>query len=121
MAVITTGSWVIFGGNTAERPLQTQPAQPPNDGSLQSIPPANLDTTEVPVTDLTTGDLVPEDVPGMLARANEYVRVGILEKGRRMVDPPGDNAVDLYLRVLSVDQENAEARAGLDQVAAPHG
>jgi hypothetical protein len=71
----------------------------------------------VPTTDLTGGTAAPTDVAGLLAQAREYVRVGIIERGRRLASPPGDNAIDLYLRVLSIDADNAEAQAGLTQIA----
>ena len=47
-----------------------------------------------------------------------HVRVGVVENGRRLASPEGDCAVDLYKRVLTVEPENPDALAGLNQSAA---
>jgi serine/threonine-protein kinase PpkA len=113
-AVIGIGAWMALGRDAAPvapapaPTVDTRPAQP-------AEPPAT--PSEVPTTDLTGGTATPTDVAGMLAQAREYVRVGIIERGRRLASPPGDNAIDLYLRVLSIDADNAEAQAGLGQIA----
>jgi hypothetical protein len=73
---------------------------------------------DVPVTDLTNGTAVPDDVAGLVERAKGYVRIGLVERGRRLASPPGDNAIDLFQRVLTLEPGNAEALAGLGQVAA---
>jgi tetratricopeptide (TPR) repeat protein len=112
-------AWWVLGSRDADpaptpTPNVQQPITPPVDpGAPSTEPPA-----EVPITDLTNGTAVPDDVAGLLERAKGYVRLGLVERGRRLASPPGDNAIDLFQRVLSLEPDNAEALAGLGQVAA---
>lgn len=68
-------------------------------------------------------DFVPQrvysraDIPELLERAAEMVRIGMVEQGRNLTSPPGDNAVDLYRSVLRLDPRNEQAKAGLEQIA----
>ena len=70
------------------------------------------------VVDLNVDGMAQADVAALLERAREYVRVGVVENGRRLASPEGDCAVDLYKRVLTVEPENPDALAGLNQIAA---
>lgn len=56
------------------------------------------------------------DPQQLLALADRYVAIGMAENGRRLSAPPGDNALDIYLQVLSLDPGNAAARAGLARI-----
>lgn len=57
----------------------------------------------------------------MLTQADTYMEYGTTSKedpGRRLVSPPGENAVDLYRKVLEEDPENQRAQAGLATISA---
>lgn len=57
------------------------------------------------------------DAAALIARAQEYVKIGLVENGRRLNEPEGDCATDLFKLVLAADPDNEEAKAGLSQVA----
>ncbi len=57
------------------------------------------------------------DAATLIARAQEYVKIGLVENGRRLNEPEGDCATDLFKLVLAADPDNEEAKAGLSQVA----
>jgi len=57
------------------------------------------------------------DAATLIARAQEYVKIGLVENGRRLNEPEGDCATDLFKMVLAADPGNEEAKAGLSQVA----
>ncbi len=57
------------------------------------------------------------DAATLIARAQEYVKIGLVENGRRLNEPEGDCATDLFKMVLAADPDNEEAKAGLSQVA----
>ncbi|MFN7551886.1 MAG: serine/threonine-protein kinase [Pseudomonadota bacterium] len=114
-------AWISFGGRSAQ-PLSstgTEPVAGPGPATVAAPAQAEPVPTpsEVPLTDLTDGEAGQQDVAALLATAQEYVRTGIVERGRRLAAPPGDNAIDLYLRVLQVEPGNAAAQAGLRQIA----
>jgi hypothetical protein len=111
--VVAVGGWLAFGRGGAE-PGDADVNVPPQPDTTTPV----TDPPTVPITDLGTSDNSSDDVAGMIARAGEYMKIGLVENGRRISSPPGDNAVDLYLRVLSIDADNAEAKAGLGQIAA---
>ncbi|HEX5757076.1 MAG TPA: hypothetical protein VFY12_12090, partial [Arenimonas sp.] len=53
-------------------------------------------------------------------QARTYKDYGLNDKtdpGRRLFFPQDDNALDLYLQVLQVDPQNAEAQQGLSEIA----
>jgi hypothetical protein len=83
------------------------------DTPVQPVATAPVDTSPEPVDVPITSD----DVAGLLAKAREYVKLGFMENGRRLVSPEGDSAVDLYRQVLAIDPTNADALAGLGQIA----
>jgi hypothetical protein len=109
------GAWVLFGSRA---PAPEPTPGPPRTTVAPSVAPAT--TIETPaVTDLGAQAPVPAgDVPELLARAQEYVKIGVTDNGRRLASPEGDCAIDLYRRVLEIEPGNAEARAGLGQIAA---
>lgn len=114
LLLAVVGWWVLGGRSappTAVAPAPAVPVAPAEPAPL----PAEL-PGDVPVTDLTGGSGTP-DVAALLATAQDYVRTGIVERGRRLASPPGDNAIDLYLRVLQIEPGNAQAEAGLQQIA----
>lgn len=76
---------------------------------------STADSIEIPVTDLTlvgNGELAE-----FLTKAKGYLKLGLVENGRRLSSPSGDCAVDLYWQVLRQDQGNVEAKTGLRQIA----
>ncbi len=114
LALAALGGWAMFGGKPAVETavvVTPEPVKP-------SEPQVDTSASEVPVTDLTNSAIADGDIAATLARAREYVRIGLVERGRRLASPPGDNAIDLFLRVQSIDRDNPEARAGLEQIAA---
>lgn len=120
--------WAVGGGGTllvavlgwsqwAQRPAPLPPMQ-----ESVSVGPGTEATGQVDPIDSPApaiGEAV-EDVDDLLARAREYVEVGLIESGRRLTwiqtESP-DNAVDLYRRVLELDPGNAAATAGLARIA----
>ncbi len=113
LTLVAIGGWAVFGGKPAERPDAVATPEP-----IRPAEPLVDDTpSEVPVTDLTSSGIGEGDLAATLAKAREYVRIGLVERGRRLSSPPGDNAIDLFLRVQALDRDNAEARAGLEQIA----
>jgi len=54
----------------------------------------------------------------LLLQAEAYMEQGFREQSRRLVSPPGENAVELFHEVLKLDPGNAQAAAGLDKIAA---
>ncbi|HRQ64396.1 MAG TPA: serine/threonine-protein kinase [Xanthomonadaceae bacterium] len=57
------------------------------------------------------------DIPELLQRADSMMREGMAEQGRYLTSPPGNNAVELFRIVLRLDNRNAQAQEGLDQIA----
>ncbi len=85
---------------------------------VEDTSPTEVETPPFP--DSPTPILIEGNVGELLAKANGYVAIGLLENGRRLTPqnaPPGDNAVDLYRRVLEVDPGNSEANEGLRRIA----
>ncbi len=107
--------WNTMGRKPAEPgvpPVTVVPAQPIDADATPPGPGGDAPDSSVPV--VGTGSA---DVPALLAQAREYVRMGITQNGRRLASPEGDCAVDLYRRALTLDPGNADAKAGLDQIA----
>lgn len=50
------------------------------------------------------------DAPDLLRLAEQKMSEG------KLVDPPGDNAFELYRQLLSIDPENAQAKQGLIEI-----
>jgi len=89
--------------------VEPTPSATPNIASTPTAP---------TIVDLNIDGMAEADVNALLERAREYVKVGVVENGRRLASPEGDCAVDLYKRVLTVEPDNPDARAGLGQIAA---
>lgn len=94
---------------TAESPAATDPA---GDSSAPELRKRLVDSTAA------EEEWVPELVPTpldstaeTLRRASEALAAGRVEQG-------DNNALSLYLSVLSTDPENAEAKAGVDKIVA---
>lgn len=87
--------------------------------------------TPVPVSDVTPPstpgpvisqpqpvDAASTEIPALLLQADTYKDYGTKQElSRRLTFPPGENAVDLYRRVLALDPANADAKRGLGDVA----
>jgi hypothetical protein len=57
----------------------------------------------------------------LLAQADAYKTYGttsMVDPGRQLTFPPDDSAVGLYNKVLGLEPDNAQAKAGLEEVAA---
>ncbi len=82
---------------------------------------AEVDTPTSNPTSSAAGFITPlpagSDAATLIARAQEYVKIGLVENGRRLNEPEGDCATDLFKLVLAADPENEDAKAGLSQVA----
>lgn len=58
------------------------------------------------------------DTPdALLLQAEAYMEQGFREQSRRLVSPPGENAVDLFNEILRTSPGNAAAERGLDRIA----
>jgi hypothetical protein len=120
VAVLAVAGWLLLGrgGDPAAGPDPGAPAPvaavPP---AVAPVAPQDAPPAEVPVTDLSGGATPPQGVAELIATAQGYVRTGIVDRGRRIASPPGDNAIDLYLRVLQIEPGNPQAEAGLQQIA----
>jgi serine/threonine-protein kinase PpkA len=90
------------GNGTTSNPIQMEvvaPVQP------------EIDVPK-PIDDPST------DIAMLVEQANAYKDVGFKEFGRKLVYPDGENAVELYHRVLAAEPGNAAAAQGLDEIAA---
>ncbi|MEO6065414.1 MAG: serine/threonine-protein kinase [Lysobacterales bacterium] len=57
------------------------------------------------------------DAATLIKRAQEYVEIGVVQNGRRLNEPEGDCATDLFKLVLAADPDNEDAKAGLSRIA----
>jgi serine/threonine-protein kinase PpkA len=110
LAVGIGGWWLLSGdGDVATAPAPTTATIGPDAGTL---PP------EVMIP--RTAEERLSDIEALLEQADSYRTYGTTSKeepGRKLVFPEGDNAVDLYLRVLDMDADNARAAAGLEEIS----
>jgi hypothetical protein len=123
LAVGGLGTWLALrGGEDAPGtapPLVAASTPTPAETPTASPSPYIVSTPSAPaVVDLNVDGNAEADIEALLSQARDYVKLGFLENGRRLASPEGDCAVDLYKRVLSVDPDNADAKAGLGQIAA---
>ncbi len=95
--------------SVAPSPVDAQVDDPAPDEPAEPMP------EEPPVDALARAGGDPEL---LLDLAERYVAIGMTQGGRRLSAPPGDNALDIYLQVLSIDPQNIEARAGLQRIGA---
>ena len=110
-----------------ETELATETVTPPVDSTQANVDPAGTEASSGEIVDLgndvaTDGNATPTllvqgDVGTLLAKAREYVEIGLVSSGRRFTSPPGDNAVEIYHAVLRQDPGNVEAANGLTRIA----
>jgi hypothetical protein len=125
-AIVATGVgvWLMTRGDDASvvpaAVVQVDPAATPSASPSPTSEPGATEPTpampeEPPADALSRAAGDPER---LLNLAERYVAIGMTQSGRRLSAPPGDNALDIYLQVLSLDPQNAEARAGLQRIGA---
>jgi serine/threonine-protein kinase PpkA len=127
-ALAAAGAWLKFGNRDdavspeagAERPTTSEATPPIASSDVPDATPPQEATGSEAASDATDFTLPVDgnDVTALLARADEYVKTGFMENGRRLTTPEGDCAVDLYRRVLTLDAGNGAAAAGLQRIAA---
>ncbi len=95
-------------------PLADPSAEPPGGTTVEAPGDAIVEEPPPDALERAAGD--PDQ---LLALAERYMAIAMSEGGRRrLTAPPGDNALDIYLQVLSIDPENEVARAGLKRIGA---
>ncbi len=99
----------VDGGDGSMTPSE------PDKPVVQANDPVSVDDTTA--VDQPTPVVIEGDVGSLLAKANGYVAVGLLQNGRRLSSPIGDNAIEIYQQVLRMDAGNAEAKQGLARIA----
>ena len=99
VAVALVGFWVFGGSDDAENPLQ-QSATPPD--SLDAAAP-DFSGTEAPVIEETA-----QAIEDLLEEAR------LARDAGQIFNPPGNNAIELYLAAMLVAPDNAYAAAELD-------
>lgn len=120
-SVIAVGAWLALRPDVVPN---VAPADPITDSG-----PATPGTDPITMTVVKPEDpaiIVPKpvddpanEIATVLMQADTYKDYGInKEFGRRLASPPGDNAVDLYKRVLDTEPDNAAAKQGLGEIAA---
>ncbi len=123
LAAIVVGWALTRPEQASDAPVPPPPppiAQPqadtvPTPSDATADPPTDAEVEEPPDDALARAA---GDRDQLLALAERYVAIGMSQGGRRLSSPPGDNAMDIYLQVLSIDPENEEARAGLKRIGA---
>jgi hypothetical protein len=100
----------------APAPAPTPAPAPPVATPIDTTPPHPLD---VPTTVIGGEAPTASDIPALLDKAGQYLKEGITSTpvGHRLNTPAGDCALDLYHQVLRLDPNNAQAKAGLGQIA----
>nr|WP_281378037.1 serine/threonine-protein kinase [Chiayiivirga flava] len=104
--LVGVAAWWWFA---AKPPVGISP--PPAEPVAQSAPAPQV-TQPQPI------DASSSEIPALLLQADTYRDYGTKQElSRRLTFPPGENAVDLYRRVLALDPANTRARQGLADVA----
>jgi serine/threonine-protein kinase PpkA len=118
-AVIGSGAWFAL------RPGEPAPSDPvpnpPADANGSSSNPIEMKvvTPDKPQIDIPTPiDDPSTDIAMLLEQAEAYKEFGFKEFGRKLVFPEGENAVELYQKVLAAEPANAAASKGLGEIAA---
>ena len=81
-----------------------------------------VDPAQMGVTNVSTS-IDNSEIAALLLQADTFRDIGTnkdspnYDPGRYINSPPGENAVELYQRVLALDPANAAANAGLDAIA----
>ncbi len=117
------GAWVLLSPSEAEQAATDAAALPAAVVTAPIGDASNAATTSSPLPGIKV--LTPIDAPNKqaefwLKQATAYKEHAFNDKnegGRGLFTPPGDNAIDLYLQVLTVEPNNAEATDGLAQIA----
>lgn len=111
-AVLGLGAWFAL---RPDAPPTVVPS-PSNSVPIEmTVTPSDLPTIKVP----KPVDDPSNELASILMQADAYKDHGTTkESGRSLTFPPGENAVDLYKRVLTVEPDNAAAKKGLGEVAA---
>jgi hypothetical protein len=89
-------------GETPSKPIEMQVVDP---GTPQIDIPKAIDDPST-------------DVAMLLEQADAYKEFGFKEFGRKLDFPEGENAIELYQRVLAAEPGNAHASRGLSEIAA---
>jgi len=116
VALGIAGAGIGFG-LLKKDPVPTPPVTTENDPQNNTPDPPPVTNTTPEPTEVTVYE---GDVVSLIARANQYVRDGIVDGsklGMHLSYPAGDNATEIYQYVLSQDPGNAEAITGLQRVA----
>ena len=118
LALAGSVAWFVMmpsGDKTPPVATDAPPSDNPTQMSMTVTPPVDAPRVDVP----TPVDAPENEVGSLLMQADSYREYGTTkEPGRRLVYPPGENAVDLYKQVLSLEAGNARAKEGLALVAA---
>lgn len=122
--VAVVGVWMFTRGEepaVAPAPVaQVDPGTTPSPSASATPEPGATEST-APMPEEPPADALSRaagDPERLLDLAERYVAIGMTQGGRRLSAPPGDNALDIYLQVLSIDPQNVEARAGLQRIGA---
>lgn len=94
--VVAVGAWLWMDRDSATVAPAVSPTQP-----VDQFQQFEADTPE-----------------SLLLQAEAYMEQGFREQSRRLVSPPGENAVELFREVLRLAPGNPQAEAGLDKIAA---
>jgi serine/threonine-protein kinase PpkA len=119
LAIVALGAWWMLRGADPVVPPVTidEPPTEPNGNGSNALP--MTVTTEPQINVPTLVDDPSRDISFLIDQANTYKEFGIeKDPGRRLTYPEGDNAVELYKRVLVAEPSNAIARQGLSEIAA---
>ena len=122
LAIAGAGAWFAFAPgekNTVPPSATDAPVVPPGQLTMTVTHPADTPADTPGINVPTPVDTPANEVSTLLMQADAYREYGTTkEPGRRLSYPPGDNAVDLYRKVLELEPGNAAARDGLAQIAA---
>ncbi len=110
----TTGTPPVSNGDTVVE--DSMPVDPGPSDSPGGIGP-NPDISPSDGAPFTTPLPAGADIGTLVKRAQEYVKIGVVENGRRLNEPEGDCATDLFKMVLAADPGNEDAKRGLSQIA----
>jgi serine/threonine-protein kinase PpkA len=119
LAVVIGGVWLAMRPAAVAPSVTTPTIETPTVEPTGTNPIAMTVTTDPPINIPTPIDTPASEIASLLMQADAYRDYGTTkEPGRRLSYPPGDNAVDLYKRVLEAEPDNAAALAGLASIAA---
>ena len=112
LLAITAAWWLLGRGDRVPATPGATDAPPALDTAPPPPPPGPIVAQPQPI------DAASTEIPALLLQADTYKDYGTKQElSRRLTFPPGENAVDLYRRVLTLDPANAAAKRGLADVA----